>query len=434
MDDIYVLDKDLNQIGIIDTYKSCIWSNRYKEVGDCELYIEATTEKLELLKIGNYLNRIDDDMICQIKKIEIDTDSEDGNYLIVVGRDVKEILDQRIIWNTMICDGLVEDFIRNMIDKSLINSDIPERNLIKSDGNNLLVLGEKAGFGEVTTEQVSYKNIGEKVREYSTTYNWGYKVILDNSQFVFKLYKGNDKSNYVTFSDDYENLSNTKYIEDNTNLGNISLTAGEGEGTERLRSVSGKASGINRYEIYVDAKDLSKTINYSELIMSYPLKKDGGQGSIKKIDNKYHYYMDYINIKIIDKVQLDKLKADYSTGSEIEINNILYYKINDVVIADLETGEPKENDNVVLRELVYDIYLLNRGYEKLSEYGKVVSFEGTVEPNITFEYKKDYFLGDLANVENEYGISEVVRIVEVIEVSDDKGYSIQPKFEYLNIN
>ena len=40
-------------------------------------------------------------------------------------------------------------------------------------------------------------------------------------------------------------------------------------------------------------------------------------------------------------------------------------------------------------------------------------------------------MGDLVTVENEYGISVKARITEVVEVYDDNGYSIEPKFEYL---
>lgn len=50
MIDVYILDGNLNQIGIIDTYVSLLWVNRYASEGDCELYVEATNENLSLLK------------------------------------------------------------------------------------------------------------------------------------------------------------------------------------------------------------------------------------------------------------------------------------------------------------------------------------------------------------------------------------------------
>lgn len=432
MGELYVLDKNLETVGIVDTYTSLIWVNRYNEVGDCEVYVEATPEVIALLQEDYYLLREDDDMICQIKRIELDTSAENGNYLIVSGYDVKRFLDQRIIWGTMTCDGNVETFIRQMIEKSLGDPDIAERQLQTEGGNRLLYNGSAAGFAEVTTEQMSYRNVGEKVREFCEQYKWGYKVTLENGAFYFRLYKGADRSATVIFSDDFENLDTTTYTKDCTNLGNVALVAGEGEGAERARSVSGEASGINRYEIFVDAKDISKTITWEELTEMYPPTAAGGQGYISgTAETGYTYDMGYVNIQIVDAAQLAQLQADYPTGQIVTIGGNDYYRISDVTIADLQTDAPQDGDPVILRDLIYSVYLLTKGYEDLAEFGTVVTFNGTVEPDVTFAYKRDYFLGDLVTVRNSFGITAAARIVEVTEVHDDNGYTIEPKFEYL---
>ena len=69
--DVYLLNKNLELVYIIDTYKSCIWANRYVEIGDCELYVPATYDLFTALKIGYYLIRQNDEMVCRIKKIEL---------------------------------------------------------------------------------------------------------------------------------------------------------------------------------------------------------------------------------------------------------------------------------------------------------------------------------------------------------------------------
>lgn len=430
MGDIFVLDENLKTIGIADTYKSCIWVNRYKALGDCELYIEATQQNMDLYKEGYYLARNDDEMVCRIKKIELETDVEKGDFLIVKGSDAKGFLDQRIIWDTVNCEGNVEDFIRSIVTSSCISPTINARKFLKPNKNQLIYLGSNSGLDESLTEQISYKNLGEKIREYCERYNWGYKFTLDNERFLFKIYKGTNRTGTVIFSDHYENLTTSKYVNDATNLGNVALVAGEGEGSERSKSTANYAESIDRYEIYVDAKDLSKTITWEELTTTYPTTSQGGQGFITTESGNYVYKMNYINIQIFDLNQLNSLKSSYPGGSIVNIDNTSYYKITNAVIADLPNSAPENNDNVVLREVVYSVYLLNRGYEKLSEYGVVTSFEGTIEPNVTFTYKTDYFLGDLVAVENNYGQSISARIVEVTEVNDDKGYSVEPKFEY----
>lgn len=437
MVELYVLDGNLQRIGIIDSYTSLIWANRYDENGDCELYIEATEKYLNLLKKGYYLVRDDDEMVCQIKKIELETDVENGNYLIVTGYDVKSFTDQRVIWGTSNADGNVEDFIRENVNRSLGNPNLAARQLKKTNGQRMFYLGNKADFTEATQEQASYKNIGELIREKCQKYEWGYKVILSDELFYFQLYKGTDRSSTVIFANKFENLISSKYTEDSTNLGNVALVAGEGEGSERSRNVSGYSEGVNRYEIYVDAKDISKTIKWSDLITLYPTTDQGGQGSIQTKTNPdgtyyYTYDMNYIDILIVDSNQLSELKINYPGGTEItSADGNKYYRVYNVAIADLPSNTLSDNSDVILRDIVYSVYLLNRGYEKLAEYGSVISFDGTVEPTTTFIYKEDYFLGDKVSVENEYGISAIARIVEVVEVCDSNGYSVEPKFEYL---
>lgn len=426
MIDLYVYDTNLQLVGLVDAYTSLIWAPRYADLGDCEVYIEATTETLALLKKNYYLVRNDDEMICQIKKIELDTDAENGNYLIITGYDVKRFLDQRIIWDTMTCDGLLEDFIRDMITVSMIDEGdraIPD-----------FELGAAAGFTEQNSEQVSYKNLGEKVREYCKKYGWGYRVRLDSGKFIFELYKGADRTAEVIFSDNYENLATSAYVEDDTNLGTVALVAGQGEGADRLRRVSGDASGLARHEIFVDAKDISYTLTWAELTEIYPTQDQGGSGYITgSAETGYSYALDNLFVQIIDENHLAELQADYPGGTVVEVGGTSYYQLEDAVVAALPNGDPGDSDTVTLAEIIYSVYLLTRGYDKLSEFGSIISFEGTIEPNTTFEYKKDYFLGDLVTVENEFGISVEARITEVVEVNDNNGYSVEPKFEYIRI-
>ena len=432
MGDIYVLDGNLSLIYIIDTYKSCIWANRYYAVGDCEVYLPARPELMGILVKGNYLMRTDDDMVCRIKRIELDTDAENGDYLIVTGKDIKDLCDQRIVWTTMTCNGNLESFIRNLVNKSLINPSIPARKVLKPDATPLLSLGASAGFTDVLSEQVSYKGVGEKIREYCQKYGWGYKVILSGASLQWILYKGTDRTGSVFFSDDYENLITTSYVDDVQNMGNVSLVGGEGEGSARSMSTSGYAESTDRYEIFVDAKDITHIVSWLGLTTTYPLESAGGQGYIVTSGDKYYYNLRSLDIQIVDTDQLTKLQAQYPSGTVVTVDGVEYYRITNVTVADLPSQNPANADNVTLRDVIYNVYLLNRGYEKLAEHGETITFAGTVDPDVTFEYKKDYFLGDIVTVQNSYGITVPVRIVEIIEVNDDNGYSMQPKFEYMS--
>lgn len=427
MGDVYVLNKNLELIGVVDGYKSCIWANRYVELGDCEIYTQATVDNFKLFEIGNYIVRMDDEMVCQIRKVELDTSVEEGNYIIVTGIDTKCILDQRIIWGMSTCKSKVEEFVRGLVTDAFISPTImPEkRRMLKENGTQLLYLGDLSQFNEVVTEQVSYANIGEKIREYCKQFHWGYRVVLHDTSLYFELYKGEDKSDWVVFSPDYENIDTTKYVNDNTNMGNVALIAGSGEGSERAIEVIGQTESTDRFEIYVDARDLNRRVKYSDLVSAYP------GGTVIDTGSAYYYRMSVLDVQIYTDEQLAELQTTYPNGQIKIINEIKYYEVYNVNVAIVYSATPSDNDDATLLDVVYDVYLLNRGTEKLSDYGTKVSFEGVVEPNVTFEYKKDYFLGDVVTVHNEYGITLEARITEIVEVNDDNGYSVEPKFEYI---
>lgn len=94
--------------------------------------------------------------------------------------------------------------------------------------------------------------------------NIGFKIILtDDNKFEFSLYAGADRSYdqtenpYVVFSPNFENIINSNYYSSNANLKNVTLVAGEGEGASRKTTVVGSGSGLDRRELFTDARDIS---------------------------------------------------------------------------------------------------------------------------------------------------------------------------------
>lgn len=381
MEEFYLLDNELKKKYIIDTYSSAIWAKRYNDIGDCELVISASIENFRKIKECKYIARNDDDMVCKIKKVELQTDEENGDQLILTGKDITDILNQRIVIKQTNFNGSVEDYIRTLINDSIIKPTNTDRK-IKN-----FTLANKKGFTETIREQVTYDNVGDKIQKLCKQYGWGYKVTINNGSFIFALYKGSDISEYITFSHNYDNISTTDYSKDDSNIKNVALVAGEGEGVARKTITIGNGIGIDRHELYVDARDISSEIDYDELLTNYP------------------------------------------NGKEKVINNVIYYQVNGINIAVLTKNDAGEITNVQLCNNIYMENLKNTGYEKMSEYTSITSFAGEIIVGMSYKYKEDYNLGDIVNIVNEYGISINVRISEVIENQDDNGYTMEPTFE-----
>ena len=68
------------------------------------------------------------------------------------------------------------------------------------------------------------------------------------------------------------------------------------------------------------------------------------------------------------------------------------------------------------------------GTDLLNEVSHTESFEGNVVSDGNYKLNHDYFIGDLVQVKNEFGIEATPRIIEIIESEDEKGTAIVPKF------
>lgn len=344
--EIYILNKFLEKVGIIDTYVSIIWAKRYYAAGDFELYLPASSAAVELLQKDFYLQRDDDDRIMVIEKIEITTDAESGNFLIVSGRSLESILARRIIWTQTTVNSGFSDAVYKLINENAIET-------TAARSIPLLAIDTSVSFEDIVQAQYTGDNLYETVAALCQTYGYGWKILLTGGTFVFSLYSGTDRSYaneernpFVVFSPDFDNLINSNYQYDKTNYKNVALIHGEGEGASRATATVGSAVGLNRYELYVDARDVSS------------------------------------------------------------------------------------NDGEITAE-EYAAMLAERGAEKLAESGITSAFDGEADASGVYKYKKDFNLGDIVQIENEYGMQEKARIIEIIEKEDENGRQTIPTFEKL---
>lgn len=269
MVDIHVLNQDFTLEGIIYNYSSLIWRPSYSDVGDFELYMAVTPEAVNLLQAGRYLVRdIDIDTsggvvtyrkVMIIKNLEISTDAESGDYLTVTGRELKYLLHQRIVWSQTNLTGTVESCIRKLITLNAISPTLNSRKI------PTLKLLDEVGFTDTIDTQVTGDPLDEAIINLCKTYDYGWEIYISNNALVFYLYRGLDRSYnqtdrpYVVFSDDFKNIDSSEYQLNTENYCNTALIGGEGEGTARkFATVNNTASGLDRFEMFVDARDISQ--------------------------------------------------------------------------------------------------------------------------------------------------------------------------------
>lgn len=265
--DLLILNTKLESDSIIDAYKSLIWTDRYYECGDFEIYTPATISALSQVQKGYYLWSRDSEHTMIIEDIEIQSDAEFGNYIAITGRSLESILTRRIVWKTTNINGNLQNGIEKLLTDAIINPTDPDRKI----DNFVFVASTDPAITSLTLEkQVGMgDNLYDTVVDICKSKSIGFKVVLtDDNKFAFSLYCGSDRSYdqlanpYVVFSPNFENIINSNYLDSDKKFKTVTLVAGEGEDEARVtRTVaiaSGAGSGLNRREMYTDVRYLRK--------------------------------------------------------------------------------------------------------------------------------------------------------------------------------
>lgn len=266
--ELYIFDKDINLRGVIDDFISLIWIRRYCKSGEFQLTLPFSKERFELLSKGNILYKKGDPEAGYIHTRSV-TSEEDGKEILEVkGTFLTSYIAKRINWGTLNFSGSPEKLIRKLVDDNCINPIDPARII------PYLKLGNLNNFNGSIFYQNSYGNVLSEVEEISNKNFLGVRVRFDykNKNLIFEIYKGvnrtvnQDLLAPCIFSRDFENILSQNFFDSEQDYKNVCLVAGEGEGVDRvLVDINDSSTGLERNELFVDARDLQKETSDSIL-------------------------------------------------------------------------------------------------------------------------------------------------------------------------
>ena len=334
-----IMNRNFERLAVIDDYISFIWTTRFYKCGDFELCVNVESHDLNLYQKGFYVVRDDDENTGIIEKIRIELNADDKEIVIISGRFLPCILGRRIIAEQTTVNGTVAAGINKLITDAIIDPKMVARKI------DNFVLGT---YSTTVKLQAQYtgKNLLETISTICETYSLGFKVVLNESnQFVFSLIEGVDHSYdqdanpYVVFSDEYDNLLSSEYEEDYQSIATNVLVAGEGEGLDRrtLWVTDTNPSGLDRYEVYKDQRQIQSNDGeisddeYQKLMLeagkedltsittaftgtvyfdNVEWKKDVNIGDICVIENKR--WGIYINSRLVEVIESISESGEYS--------------------------------------------------------------------------------------------------------------------------
>lgn len=363
-------------------FSSFIWTVRIVEEGEFEFHTLINEELMETFQIGWYLfcdkfydTETDTAALMVIKSWEISSDSDQGKTFVVRGKDLKDILNRRIVWGRVSfpINTSCKEIITTLLNDNLINPQDWTRTYQDSDTgtitqtvlgadrriDNFIIIQNEEDF-PVTTGEVQYENetLYDVIVGLCNNYKFGFSILYnfgtDKFEFRFLNYKyktyDQNVNPPVIFAPQYQNLRNSNYIESAEKEKTVGLVTGEGDEYNAMYAVVGSGTGLNRKEVGISGSDVSRT------------KEDG---------------------------------TEYGNRSYINM-------------------------------------LIEKGAQELSKQKYVKTFEGTAEVTRNFNYHEDYDIGDVVEIVNEWGISAGVLISEVVMSMETSGWSIIPTFSNLD--
>ncbi len=317
----------VNLEAVCDSFSSLLWDVEYYSCGAFEIYIAATPQNLSIFKKGRIIGRSDDRQHYGIiEKIQLNADAENGDYLTISGRFLMSLLSRRIIYPQAIIntETAYHEIIKKVINWNCFNTDSVMMRMRSIPG--LEIGGFSGKCWEKTAQlQVSYENLMDWIYKICETIGGTANIRLksdENGQYslLFELSEGTDRSisqdenPHIIFLDSYNNLLSFDYLTDSTEYRNFAYIFGCDEGIKRKNTFiytgENTPQHFERYECYVDARDLSDEIQVggttAKLLDSeyYAMLKERGAKNLVPVTEKsestiavdsrqYQYNKDY---------------------------------------------------------------------------------------------------------------------------------------------
>lgn len=260
---IKLFDSNLNFVANISAYESLNFTRAHRGIGDFELKMNYGALYADLIQKDMFIEvdgRSDVIGIVEYKQYTEDKDGK-GEYTIQ-GMEAKGILSRRLIYPTAGFSYNVENAAASVVMQNYVTESAGSGAALARRFPFLII--DSVTQGMTIRRQARYKNLATELEEIATVDASGWRLVRDGFNLRFKYVKGINRVSgqvvnpSVIFSDQFDNLEETDYIEDYSSYKNVAVVAGEGEGAARVifEENPTAASGLDRREHFIDARDI----------------------------------------------------------------------------------------------------------------------------------------------------------------------------------
>lgn len=334
---------------IIKTYSYVQYVDELNGRGSFEIRIPTNEESLMYLTYGNYI-WFEDGIVGIIKGIK-DTEDSDVEFTIY-GYLTNHILEFRSFLLTSRYYDTIGNIARQMFTDLFINPEDIKRKI------HFVRLSQDPEYIPTITGNVRIQNTGDTLfdvySEMLLPYDLGFELypIISNyiegqpspnlSAMELRLITPVDRTinnssgnSPVVFSFDMDNLSLLEYEEDGRQYNTIAIVASEGEGEERKVIEVGELekTGVDRIELYVDARDLQSGDEGGTQITDEELEELMEQRGLEKLE-EHKKFISVDGTVVTGSMQykygVDFKKGDYVSIYSKKLNKIINLQVTSV--------------------------------------------------------------------------------------------------------
>ena len=453
--DFNIHDQSGTWVGIVENPASAIWTRRYQQPGDFELYLPATAEMLAMLSDDCYITRDDAQEVMQIEHVEIRTDADDGNYILVSGRGAEALMERRIIWQQTAISGRVDLALHRLAQENAISPAIAARALpltmAAPEAGEIPITWEygtiNTGTGADGTGLPRFRNVGlVKIGSgLHITVPEGMRIHLYyyDAAGLYIGYSGwHNVTGYTITPSTHAGAAYIRVISSYTDNAEINAEAAAlvrvwhgisaqytGAGLLETWQEICKAHGLGFRAVTADHGIIAPAL---EIIQGIDRSEGQSVNSPVIFSAEFEnllsstYVRDTVNYKNVALVAGEGEGKNRKTVSLGTASGLARRELF-VDARDLSSNEGE------IPEAEYTAQLSARGAEKIAEHQITQAFDGEIDTANNFILDQDYTLGDIVTVENEYRIRKNVRVSAIMETWDNQGYTAIPTFENVEV-
>lgn len=455
-------DHKLSSKGIIDTYESLLWNERYNDIGDFEIVIPIDASISSNIKIGDYVEILEHRYdyygyrnIMMIDYINV-VDNSDTRHLVIKGHDLSFLLKKRAIladWEIpakytymTIISNIITKCVGAIDDYFLMEIGLKASNYGKSFGLHIPVmipnywsahqidlngasLTEKPGSKSIIIQSGT---VFDAIKNICDVCHWGFKLsFTKENELQLLIYAGRfhdgskPNESLLVFSKDLDNLVSSDYTINAQDYNNINILLNDKyEATE--------FDGVAYYE-NLDKPDKEKT--KKQVFKKYQKVSRWGRLFESKYDDN-----DEPPSTSSDKWTRIPWQSAAVIASGKYLGGIAgtegldpinaYYTIKKVSVKDYYGDDKEADDRIYVshQEMTQKILDETGIFNKVQDYKK--EYKPEIHVSGKYSYGKNYALGDTITYVDTFAGVYRGRIIEFTRVFDDQGYR---EFPVINI-